>query len=192
MQARHPPHMRLVDHGLVPAYGRPLLVRPVERVFNPEGQGREGGAVPLVKGKVPLRAPDLVAEHLVGPPELPADRLGVGIQQELVRVESQALLGVIRSVDTEAVELPRCQPRDIGVPYPVGTLAQGNGARLGFVVRPVEQADLGGVGGRREKGEVDPLAVPGGSLRIGIARPRVRELGSQSAGSGGTSSFARW
>ncbi len=47
--------------------------------------GANGGAVAFVEREVLGRVADAVAEHLVGPAHRARDRLGVGIEQQLVR-----------------------------------------------------------------------------------------------------------
>src|SRR5262249_25207784 len=59
----------------------------------------------------------LVREQQVVPvPELPGDRLRVGIEQELGLVEAQPPLRPVLALHLVAVELPRSDPADLRVP----------------------------------------------------------------------------
>ena len=109
------------------------------------------------------RVPDRVAEQLVAPLDRTGDRLGVGIEEQLVAVEPVAPLGLVRSVDPVPIEGAGTNVGEIGVPHAIGGLGQldrrvGDG-RFGLL----EQAQLDGGRVLREQGEVHPAAVPGGS-----------------------------
>ncbi len=104
--------------------------------------------------------------HLAG------DRLCIRVEQQLVRVEALALLGLVGAVDAVAVELAGFQSRHVAVPDEVGALAQlqpRDFAPAGLV----EEAELDALGMAREEREVDALVVPGGAERIGGARPEL-------------------
>src|SRR5206468_12583783 len=80
----------------------------------------------------------------------------VGIDQQLAGVPPQALARVERSVDPEAVALPRAYPRQVAVPDVVSDVFQ----RDAFLRLPVEQAQLDRLCCGREQREVRALAVP--------------------------------
>ena len=110
--------------------------------------------------------PDLEAEQRVVPAHGPADDLGVGIQDQLVRVEAMAEVRRVRAVHAVAVQLARMHVRQVAVPDHVGLLGQRNRQRLDFGVDRVEQAELDAGGVLGEQREVDADAVPGGAERI--------------------------
>jgi hypothetical protein len=50
---------------------------------------------------------DLIAKERIVPPEIAADRFGVRIEQDLVRVEAMAVRRVIRPMNAVAIQLAR-------------------------------------------------------------------------------------
>jgi isoamylase len=83
---------------------------------------------------------DLVAEHGVGPLQVAADRLGIGIEQDLVRIEAVAVVRLVLAVSAEAVQLA-----DAMFGYQVGHVEQdlsfderdnADSAPLGAVIDP--------------------------------------------------------
>jgi hypothetical protein len=162
--------VHLVDDGLVPG--------PLPRPRAAPGEGgvddlafwHEGGAVALVERQVLLRIADHVAEQRVVPLQGAMQPLGVGIDQQLVRVEAVAGLRLIGAVDAIAVEPARAQVGQIAVPDLVGELGQDDARGLAPVI-VVEQAELDLLGIRRKQGEVGAGAVPGRAQRIRQTRP---------------------
>jgi hypothetical protein len=139
----------------------------------PPGKGRiddaglevERRAVALVEGQVVVGL-HLVAEQSGIPLQL-ADHLpGVGVDQELIGIEAVAGGRLVGTMD--AVAVGRAWPRigEVAVPDLVGIFGQIDALDLALAAG-VEQAelDLGRV--RREQGEVDAQAVPGGAERVG-------------------------
>src|SRR5581483_1559984 len=105
-------------------------------------------------------------EEVGAPVEAAGDRLRVGVDEQLARVEAQAAGRVVRAVDAVAVELARTDARHVAVPDVGGHLAQPQPLALVPGVQRVEQADLhlGRVFGI--EGEVHAVAVPGGTERV--------------------------
>ena len=100
-----------------------------------------------------------VAEDGVVPGQGADMGAGVGIEQQLVRIEPVAGVGLIRAVHAKAIDLAR---PDIGQPAVeelVGIFRQDDPFGLALAAR-IKQADLdlGGVG--REQREIDALAIP--------------------------------
>jgi hypothetical protein len=60
------------------------------------------GAVALVERQIALGIADPVAEQRVVPAQLAGERLGVGIDQQLVVVEAMAGVGLVGAVDPVA------------------------------------------------------------------------------------------
>ena len=116
VQLREAAHVGLVDHGLVPRHARRLVVAPGERGVDDDALRHRPGAVAVVAMQVGVRVPDRVAEDGVVPAHLAADRLRVGVEQELRRVEAMALLRRPRALDPVAVELPRPRVGQVAVP----------------------------------------------------------------------------
>src|SRR5690606_28756730 len=111
-----------------------------------------------------------VAVMRIGPAQLAGERLGVGVEQQLVRVEAVAGARLVGAVDAVAVERAGPNVGQVAVPDLVGMLRQRHAVGLALAGR-VEQAQLDTAGMGREQGEVDAVAVPGGAERIGLSRP---------------------
>ena len=157
--------VRLVDDGLVVGDARRPVQVPVEvRVHHHRARHvRRGvGVVP------PVRVPELVGEHRLPPGDVALDRLGVRVDQQLVRVAALPLGRVVRAVDPVPVPLARADAGQVPVPDEPVHLVQVD-ARLGAGV--VEQAELDPVGYLGEQPEVGPGSVIRGTQRIALARP---------------------
>ena len=157
--------VRLVDHGLVVGDARrPVQVPVEERVHHHRARDvRRGvGVVP------PVRVPELVGEHRLAPGDLALDRLGVRVDQQLVRVAALPLGRVVRAVHPVPVPLARADAGQVPVPDEPVHLVQVD-PRLGAVV--VEQAELDPVGYLGEQPEVGPGSVIRGTQRVAVARP---------------------
>src|SRR5690606_7786863 len=105
-----------------------------------------------------LRVADAVAEVSVAPAQAPLDVLGIGLDQQLVRIEAMAARRIIESVNPVAIEKARASLGQIAVPDLVRSLAHFD--PLPFVPPArVEHAQLhaGRVGGK--EGEIYPFAV---------------------------------
>jgi hypothetical protein len=85
---------------------------------------------------------------------------GIGIDQQLVRVEAVASLGFIRTVDAIAVQLPGPDFREEYVPYLIGPLLYPDVMSFFFLVWAVKQTKFHSGGVFREQGEVDTFTVP--------------------------------
>jgi hypothetical protein len=71
-----------------------------------------------------------VAKVGIAPAERSRQDLRVRVEQELVRVESVAALGVVGSVDPVAVELSRTRVGEIAVPGLIGVFGERNAVQL--------------------------------------------------------------
>ena len=165
MHPGQPADVRLVDHGLVVGGARRPVQVPVEvRVHHHRARDvRRGvGVVP------PVRMPELVREHGLAPGDLALDRLGVRVDQQLVRVAALPLGRVVRAVHPVPVPLPWADAGQVPVPDEPVHLVQVD-PRLGAVV--VEQAELNPVGYLGEQPEVGPGSVIRGTQRVAVARP---------------------
>jgi hypothetical protein len=106
----YPPQVHLVDHAFVGIAHRVHVAFPVERRIDHARLRHHRGALVAVHREVFLLVPDGVAEMRVAPVHLADDRMRVGIEQQLVRVEPLSLLGLVGPVDAIAVELPGFSP----------------------------------------------------------------------------------
>ena len=157
--------MRVSFHGVA---GRPVVL-PVEAGVHDDALRDRVGVVGLVADQVGVLAVGLVRQHVARvPQDGPLDRLRVGIDQQLVRVEAVPAGGVPRAVHPERVALPGADAREVPVPVEGGPLRQVD-ARL--AVLAVEQAELDAGGVLAEQREVGAGAVPGGAEGKGPPRP---------------------
>ena len=173
VQLGHAAHVRLVDDGMLPRDLRRAVVAPGEGGVDDPALRHQGRAVPLVERQVVHRL-HLVAEQLRPPFEVAHQRLGVRVDQQLVRVEPVPLLRRVGAVNAVAVYGAGPRVGQEAVPHLVGVLRQLDPLDLGLAV-VVEQAQLhlGRVGG--EQGEVH--AAPGPS-RPARMRPPFGHAGS--------------
>jgi hypothetical protein len=112
----------------------------------------------------------------------PLDRLGVRIDEQLVRVEAVALVGRVGAVDAEAVALPGPDAGQVAVPLQDGALGERDAL---LVVVVVEQAQLDALAVLAEDREVRAVpshvapsgnGLPGQTSRlIGRARRQRRQ-----------------
>ena len=113
---------------------------------------------------------DPISKVSVAPAQGTQDLLGIGVEQQLVGVESEALQRVIRSVDPVAIEQTRTGFRQIAMPDLVGVLRKHHPmSLLASILVEKAQLDLFRILG--ENGEIHPFSVPGRALRIGSAWP---------------------
>ncbi len=151
--------VQLVDDGLVPRRLRRAIVPPGKRIVHNRGERRVRGAVAIVGRRAVGRA-HAKREQRVVPPRRASDDLGVGVHDQLARVEAMAVLRRVGAVDAIAVELTGVHVGEVAVPHHVGVLGQRDRQRLHLGVDRVEEAELdaGGVLGKDR--EVDADTVP--------------------------------
>jgi hypothetical protein len=77
--------------------------RPSRRPIDGHGSGYIGRAVPVVSREILVRVCYGVAEERIVPLERPRDRLGVGVEEKLGRIEAMPVLGLVRAVDAVAI-----------------------------------------------------------------------------------------
>jgi hypothetical protein len=162
--------MGLVKDRLRPRHLGRAVVAPGEGVVDHEAFGHQPGTVAAVEAKVLAHAPDPVAEMGVGPFQRPDQCPGVGVDQQLVRVEAVPLFRPVRAVDPIAVKLARTDIGQIDMPDLVGVFGQDDAVGFALAVG-VEQAQLDLFGMGRKQREIDPEAIPGGPQRMRPSRP---------------------
>ena len=164
MAGGHALDVGLVDHRLGPAAPQRVVGSPgVGGVDDPALRHRPG-AVAAVEREVGLRAADPVAVERVVPAQLAGVGAGVGVEQQLVRIEAVAGLGSVGTVGAQAVELARTQVGEVAVPDLVGELGQRDPLDLAPALG-VEQAELDAAGVGGEDRDVHARSVPGGAER---------------------------
>ena len=143
------------------------VVRPVEVVAD-DDRARDVPRRVAVVAHRGVAAADM-AEDGVVIVELTGDRPGVGVGQQLGRVEPVAPRRLPRAVHPEAVLGARTQPRQIAVPDVEGLLVQ-RVTGLGAVL--VEDAQLDVVGAFGPQGDVRAFLVGGDPEGCPVPRPQ--------------------
>ncbi|VTY32308.1 Uncharacterised protein [Xylophilus ampelinus] len=151
MQAGHATHVQFIEHALTGRDARPARGRQAQRRGD-AGLERRRPAVARI-GHVRLAG--CMAEEEVFAAVHAHHLAGVGIEQQLRRVEAQSLAWRPRAVHPEAVDQPRSPGRQPAVPDAVGVRRQRQ-ALLFLATHRVEEAQLHGRGRRRCQCEVDP------------------------------------
>ena len=101
----------------------------------------------------------------VAPDESARELLGIGIDEQLVRIEAQSALGMIRAVNPVTVELSRRDIIEVAVPDILGAFWQCDALDLAAAMA-VEQAKLDLFGVCRKQREIASAPVPCGSQRM--------------------------
>ncbi len=162
--------MQLVDHRIVPGNtGRPVIL-PGKGGIDHQAFRHIRSAIPFIEAKIIVIAVDGITEQSVIPAQLPADILGIGVEQQLAGVETMTVFRLVGAVHPVAVMLSRPRLRQEAVPDLIGLPADFNGIEQ-FLPFLVEEAKLHFFGMLREKREVNSLAIPDGTKRIRISRP---------------------
>ncbi|MNU90348.1 hypothetical protein D3C71_802130 [compost metagenome] len=163
MQHRQPAHVGFVDHRIFPGHARRTVAPPGERRIDHRALGHERCAVAFVEAQVLVTMAHGVAEQRRRPLQLAHHLPGVGVQQQLVAVETVPGLGRVRAVHAIAVALARAGVGQVAVPYLVGVLGQDDPLHLTPPL--VEQAQLHAGGMAAVEREVDAHPVPGRAQR---------------------------
>ena len=171
----------LVDDGLVPRRAEQPVVTPREGRLDDDALGDERGAVALVGHGGRLGLAGAVAEERVVPADAAGDRLRVGIEKNLGRIEAVPLGRRVRAVDAVAVEQTGPRFGQIDVPDLVAALRDGDPSDFARGVRRVEEAEVDRRRVLAEEGEIDARAVPGGAQRVGAPRARTEGRGRHRA-----------
>src|SRR5438128_1918388 len=85
-------------------------------------------AIPFIERHVLVLIAHLVTKYRVVPAQIAANRFRVGIKQYLIRIETQSIGRIIRTVDSIAVQLPRQNLGQVGMPDQIGLMAERNPA----------------------------------------------------------------
>src|SRR5215469_12454510 len=98
------------------------LLAPGESLVNHHGLRHPARIVAPVEGQVAARTAGAITEMRVTPHQPTGQAAGVGINEELVRIEAKTVLGLIRAVNAIAVELTGEDIAQIAVPNVFGPL----------------------------------------------------------------------
>ena len=158
------PHVGFVDDRVVPFGPGAAVVGPLERRVAHDGQGHAGRRVGLVGHQVVT--PQGVPVGGLAPLNGPADRFGIGVEQQLVGVAAQPGLRVEGAVNPVAVAGSGLQPLQVAVPAVGVDLGEQVALLLAVIV---EQAQLDGFGQLGVDGKVGPQPVVGRTEGKGLA-----------------------
>ena len=159
--------VRLVDHRLGVRDARMTVAGPVEERVDDDTEHHVRGGVVVVDR---CRIAELVREQRRIPVDLADRRLGVRVEQQLVRVRPLALGRVVRTVDAIAVALAGLHLGQVAVPD-VGVDVLQLDARLDPVL--VEEAQLHSLRRLAEQREVRAAAIECRAQRVRRSRPRL-------------------
>ncbi len=116
MALRSPLYVRFVDDGLLPRNSRRAVALPGEGFFDNGPQRSMRGAIKRTKRTVGLRAGGVVAVQALVPLKWAPNRLCVRVKQDLVWIESQAFVRIVRPINAISVELAGAQVHDVAMP----------------------------------------------------------------------------
>lgn len=121
--------MQLIDNGFRERYLRWTIIAPVEAMFDNHALGYARCAVLVIAFGV-ITACNVVREDGSLPIEVARDGLGIGIDEQLVRVEALSLFGLPWTLDAKSIELSRLDAEDESVPDKGRALTQGDAVNL--------------------------------------------------------------
>src|SRR5919106_3070272 len=114
----------LIDDGLVPGDTWRTIIAPGKGGVNNLASRHTWSAVARIKREILPPATNTITEMGIAPAQLPYNRLSIGVQQQLIRIEAVPVLGVIRAIDPVAIEETWTPFRQVTVPYLVGLFAE--------------------------------------------------------------------
>ena len=162
----------LVDDRLVVGDVEGPVTLPVEeRVDHDAVRHVRGGVVVVAR----VRVAEVVAEQRLVPVDLAAGGLGVGVEQQLVRVAPQPARGVPGTVDAVAVALPRLHRRQVAVPDERVDLGELDPLLRELRALAVDEAQLDPLGHLAEQREVGAAAVERRAQRVGRSGPGLHQ-----------------
>src|SRR6266487_595501 len=126
--------MGFIDDRVLPGNRRSTFFAPGERFVDDDALRYSTRVVPPVEREVCPGAAGAIPEMRVAPDEAPGELLGIGIDEELVRIEAQSPLGLIRAIDPVTVELSRRDIIEVAVPDILGAFRQRDALDLAATV----------------------------------------------------------
>ena len=182
--------VQLVQNALCQRDVGRMVIAPVVVVVHYARLERHGGVIARVRAQ---GIGAVVAKLLVTPFKLSHRFTGVGVQQQLGRIETVPLFGLPRAMGAQPVDQARLCVRQVTVPYVLGAGGQKIAGCFDFAVG-VKQAQLDGTCVGREDRKVDTFAVPVGTQRpwlAGVCKCHAFHS-NMTVASGGRSSSTEW
>src|ERR1700693_1118737 len=119
MQHREALDVQLINDRLVPRDVQLGIVAPVKKRIDDYALWDEGRAVAIVAAQVPFGMTDRVAEQRIVPAEEPVDRLSIGVDQQLRRIETLPVVRIVRTIDPIAIPQTGLRALQIDMPEAV-------------------------------------------------------------------------
>ena len=157
--------MGFVDDRIFPSHGRMALFTPGEGFIDNHRFRHSARIVATVEREVRAGAAGAITEMRVAPHQPPSDPFGIRIDEELVRIEAESVLGIVSPVHPVAVELAWDDIVEIAVPNVLGAFGQRNALDLASTLS-IEQTKLDPFGVGREQRKIGATSVPGGAKRM--------------------------
>ena len=149
--------VRFVDQRLVPGGAQQFVAFPVEARVDDHRLGHQRRAVAFREPQILIRLLPGVAENFLAEAHVAVDGLGVGVDEQFVRIEAVTLLGCEGTVDPKAVTLAGSELRDIAMPDAFIDFRE---FQPGFMIVGVEEAKFDPRGVFRKQSEIDALTIP--------------------------------
>src|SRR5262249_7864043 len=112
----------LVDDGVSPGNRRSTFFAPGEGFIDDHAFRYSTRVVAPVEREIGPRAAGAIPEMRVAPDQAPCELPRIRIDEELVRIETQSALGLIRAMNAVTVELSRHDIVEVAVPDLLGAL----------------------------------------------------------------------
>src|SRR4051794_6061070 len=106
----------LIDDRVFPRDRWSAVLPPRECRVNDDALGHSARVVPSIKRQVGACAAGAISEMGIAPDEAPRELFGIGVDEELVRVEAVSALGLVAAVNPIPIELSRRYIVQIAVP----------------------------------------------------------------------------
>lgn len=138
-----------LDDRVFPGDQAPALLAPSECFVNHHGPRHSTGVVAPVERQVAARAAGAIAKMGVTPDQAAGQPTRTGINEKLVRIETQAAFGLIGAMNAIAVELARRHIVQITMPHVFAAFRQRQALQFAPALR-IEQTklDFAGIGGK--------------------------------------------
>ena len=171
MQSGESFDVHFVDQCLVPGGLGRFIATPAKTGIDDCGQGSRIRIVAFIKTEIRSGVSNLVTKSTVVPNQVTTDPLGIGIQQNFVRIKAKSPFRIVRAMCAKSVKLARSNIGQIPVPDMVRLIGQRDPICFFCRERRIKKAqvDLSCVFGKH--GKIDPIPVPSGAQRRGVAWP---------------------
>src|SRR6267143_4804629 len=141
MLDRDPTNMQLEDNCFFPGDLWTAILPPSKGRLDDPAFRDLARIVAAVKRQIRPLTAYAVAKQRIAPPQPAVQRLGIGIDQQLVGIKAVPIRRIVWSVDAVAVKEVRARIRQVSVPDFIGVFRK-HDPRLLAVPRAIEQAQF--------------------------------------------------